>query len=307
MGPLAFEVSAKEGIGEKLDVLAALGISHVGLGEVYPVWYYPPRNASPYLSVSDTKRHVCDRRMQVVTVHGVGGFVTPDPSQQAWALAHLKIEVERAAELGSPVIVFHFRQPAIPWAPGEMAIWTRTIIEYGPLEYDKVFAHTAFELCEHAERLGVTVHLETMGPPFSFGQCVDQVIPLLRQVNHKRLGICIDSGHLHCSGHDPAEQIVLARGLPITLHLNDNFGPIPPNYDIYDGDLHLVPGFGTIPWPEVILALRHVQYAGPLFFEGVRIAAAGFAECVERTIANWQVFQKLADNNTTLRRRAFDH
>jgi len=93
-----------------------------------------------------------------------------------------------------------------------------------------------------------------------------------------------------------AEQIRLTRGFPLTLHLNDNFGPTPPNYDIYDGDLHLVPGLGTIDWVQVILALRAVDYHGPIFVEGGNYPGGNFKEAAELTIRNWRIFELLADS-----------
>ena len=42
------------------------------------------------------------------------------------------------------------------------------------------------------------------------------------------------------------------------LHLNDNYGRSNGLYE----DLHLLPGEGTLPWAEIIRALREIGYAG---------------------------------------------
>ncbi|MBI4026640.1 MAG: sugar phosphate isomerase/epimerase [Verrucomicrobia bacterium] len=293
MTNLAFDISPYSDVGARMDELLALGIPSCGIGELYPPEYYQSRAPNP--PVEAITREIKKRNLKVVSVHGIGGFVAQDPAHQPEAIEKLKRQIDVAAEWMSPVVVFHFRQPAMPWEEVEMAAWTVKIGQMGIEKFDAIFHETLARICDYAATRGVTVHLEAMGHPFSYGHSVEQIIPTLKAVNHKNLGVCADSGHLHCSGHDPAGQIRLAKGFPLALHLNDNFGPVPPNYDIYDSDLHLVPGLGTINWPRVILALREVNYSGPMFFEGPHFPGGSFREGVELTIRNWRIFESLAD------------
>ena len=47
----------------------------------------------------------------------------------------------------------------------------------------------------------------------------------------------------------------------ITLHIHDNHG---------ERDEHLLPGLGEIRWPEVLDALRDVDYPGVFMYELIR-------------------------------------
>jgi sugar phosphate isomerase/epimerase len=293
MTELAFAVQPYDGIQEHLDTLLSFDIHSLGLGELDPVDYFD-RNAPNQAAIDLVSREIGRRGMKVVTMHGVGGFVSPDPSRKQQVIQHLKREIDRAASWGSSRIVFHHRQVSVRWTRTEMADWSSAIGQMGVKDFDAIYHETLAVLAEYAGRQNVTIYLEAMGPPFVYGQCVEQILPTLRAIRSANLGVCVDTGHLHLSGHDPAAQIRLTKNFPLTLHLNDNLGPIGPCYDIYDSDLHLIPGLGTINWPGVISALREVGYQDPFFFEGPHYRGATFKDCVEMTVRNWRLFEQLA-------------
>ncbi len=296
MSDLAFCInpdSDADTIERKLDTLSANGISCVGANELDPVEYFD-RDSSNASVIESFARQVERRNMKIVTVHGVGGFVAVDPTHQQRAVEHLKREVDRTSAWSCPCIVFHFRQPAMGWTKSEMADWTVEIKKVGLDAFNAVYHEVLAQISDYAARCEVGVHLEAMGPPFSYGNAVHQMIPTLDEVDRPNLGVCVDTGHLYLSGHDPAAQIRLTHGRPLTLHLNDNIGPIPPNYDIYDSDLHLVPGLGAIDWVRVIQALNAVNYRGPYIFEGPHFHNATFEESVCMTKRNWQIFEQMA-------------
>ena len=297
MSELAFCInpdSDSSAIGQNLDMLLDRGVSCVGANELDAVEYFD-RDIPDAHVIESFARQVEHRQMKVVTVHGVGGFVAIDPHHQHRAIDHLRREVDRTAAWSCPCLVFHFRQPAMRWTKSEMADWTVEIVKMGLETFDAIFHETLAQVCEYAAARNVGLYLEAMGPPFSYGNAVHQIVPALDLVNRSNLGVCVDTGHLYLSGHDPAGQIRLTHGRPLTLHLNDNIGPIPPNYDIYDSDLHLVPGLGTINWVQVILALREVGYNGPFIFEGPHYPGSTFEDAVRMTIHNWHVLEQLAN------------
>jgi len=295
MSDLAFFINPfGDGVAPNLDTLLELEIVRVGTNELDAVEYYD--REQPNQPVIDAfTRELRQRDMTVVTVHGVGGFVAPERSLQGRAMDHLKREVDRAATWESPCLVFHYRQPFMPWTKSEMADWTTAIMRMGVDTFDGRYHEALAQLCEYAAAQNVGVYLEAMGPPFSYGQSLTQMLSTLETVKHENLGICVDTGHLHLSGHHPATQIRMTRGLPLTLHLNDNLGPIPPNYDIYDSDLHLVPGLGTVDWVQVLLALREVDYKGPHIFEGPGYPGSTFKDATAMTIQFWRVIEEVAE------------
>ena len=297
MSELAFCINPDREVALKLDAILAAGVSCVGANELDPVDYFN-RDEPNTQVITSFARQVESRGMRVVTSHAVGGFVAGDGNSQQRAMDHLKREVDRAAIWSCPCLVFHYRQPAKPWSKSEMADWTAEIMRMGLTRFDSVYRAVVVELCDYAATVEVGIYFETMGPPFSFGLRAEQVLPLLDDVKRENLGVCLDSGHLHCSGCDVAAQIRATQGFPITVHLNDNTGPLPPTYDIYSSDLHLVPGLGRINWPQVILALRHVGYDGPFIFEDTHVPGARFEDSLAMTIANWRALERIADHMT---------
>ena len=75
---------------------------------------------------------------------------------------------------------------------------------------------------------------------------------------HPCAGICLDTGHAHIAGEDIPAFIAKAGSLLIGTHIADNNGK---------EDQHLLPGFGTIRWEDVMKAFRTSGYRGFLNFE----------------------------------------
>jgi sugar phosphate isomerase/epimerase len=92
------------------------------------------------------------------------------------------------------------------------------------------------------------------------------------------MGFCLDSGHLHVTGSDPAETIKAIGGRLKTLHLHDNFG---------DKDQHLAPFLGTINWRTYAESLRDCGYEGDLNFEVNPLRQPGVTETMRELYAGY--------------------
>ena len=105
---------------------------------------------------------------------------------------------------------------------------------------------------------GIRLALENMGP---FDRCSDTfTLPrLVAMVAEPNVGYCIDSGHAHLHGENVAQWIMQAGARLFETHFHDNRSR--------GLDEHLPVGFGTISWPDVILALDAVGFEGPVTFE----------------------------------------
>lgn len=110
--------------------------------------------------------------------------------------------------------------------------------------------------CDEAALRGITVTLETATCHLS--RTPDQVIGLIKDIGSSNLGICLDSGHTHINGIDVAEAVRKCGSWLVETHFHDNFG---------DADLHRPIGIGTINWASVILALKEIDFKGPITFE----------------------------------------
>lgn len=126
------------------------------------------------------------------------------------------------------------------------------------------------------------------------------IAPIVRQleaINHPNVAMTLDIAHLHIAAHDLSFDYLAAvsEAAPWVrhLHVNDNFGLLDRGFDdeaerlaYGEADLHLPPGWGSIPYAEVFARLPH--YTGDLILEikagFIEHAAAG-REFVERSLA----------------------
>lgn len=118
--------------------------------------------------------------------------------------------------------------------------------------------------------LGVQLLLENMLPHLLFGP-VREMMYLLGQIETRAVGTCLDTGHAHLAGEMRMVTQKLSGHLKM-LHINDNDG---------HSDAHMVPGDGTIDWPEFIAELRRNDFRGVMVLE----LAGNDAESTEQTMA----------------------
>jgi sugar phosphate isomerase/epimerase len=119
---------------------------------------------------------------------------------------------------------------------------------------------------------GVALAMETMSAD-SLGGRPAEMLALLDGFDASRVGICLDSGHVH-QGRDVPDYIRGVSGRIVTVHLHDNDGT---------RDAHAMPGDGTIDWPAVLGALGEAGYGGPLVGE----CAAGVGAAPRETVAEY--------------------
>ncbi|MFQ9872569.1 MAG: sugar phosphate isomerase/epimerase family protein [Oscillospiraceae bacterium] len=87
--------------------------------------------------------------------------------------------------------------------------------------------------------------------------------------------VCLDTGHSHLVRQPLAQEArLLGKHLKL-LHVHDNCG---------FNDEHLAPGYGSIPWPEFLSALRDIGYDGVFSAETFRMGTAVPAEASVQAI-----------------------
>ena len=100
-----------------------------------------------------------------------------------------------------------------------------------------------------AER-NMTLAVENLPPPCFTSDQAD-LLRLIEEYSADVVGACIDTGHANLGGR----SIEVARALApraYVSHLHDNIGE-------GHGDKHMIPGAGTIPWTEVVEAMREFR------------------------------------------------
>lgn len=117
--------------------------------------------------------------------------------------------------------------------------------------------------------------------------------PIVRQleaIDHPNVGMTLDIAHLHIAAHDMGfdylEAVEQAAPWVRHLHANDNFGRLDQGFDnevdrwaYGEADIHLPPGWGSIPYQEAFARLPDFQ--GNLILE----IKAGFADYFAESLA----------------------
>jgi len=242
-----------------LDGLAAMGYTHAelsakSLGVIIGGVLQPVRLAALQAALVD-----CPVRR---TLHG-SAVSTPvlgnlmdvaTPAQRAVVAADIAL----AAAIGAEVVVYHSGMLRIAYGDPDA-------VAYGmAAERDALRA-----LGDEAGAHGIRIAVENIHPTDTrirhgaYGYDLERLGAHVAAINHPQVGICLDTGHGFLSsryfGFDYLAQIRAIAPLVNHLHLTDNLGrPLLDEHADPDeslvlgmGDLHLPPGWGSIPLPEL--------------------------------------------------------
>jgi sugar phosphate isomerase/epimerase len=180
----------------------------------------------------------------------------------------LLASVEFCRDLGASVLVVHFEEKS-----PEAAIEER---------FGRAIRVAADQAAKHSVVLAIE-NIET--------ERMDHVVDFVRELNHPNVGMTIDFGHAYLAankfGYSFLDSISAAAPYARHLHISDNFGrfaelrsedfmayrPVEHEWWLPAGlgDLHLPPGWGTIPLREacglltgysgaMVVEYRHARY-----------------------------------------------
>lgn len=236
--------------------------------------------------------------------HGLASVYAPLGASQEPVIERLIRSVRYTANLHSPALVIH---PGHYYDP---ASWNKiTVNEFYDAEVSKhgveavleTAARNLHEAALEAEKLGVKIALENVDRFEPMGGAA--LLPrLVATANSPAVGFCLDSGHAHCCGQTRvADWVPLMGNKLFTTHFHDNRGArldaltdkkwIRPS----DIDEHLPPGFGTIPWIDVIQTLDAIGYANTVNFESGAWPDCEPEEGYRHAIRFWRTLEFLAD------------
>ncbi|WP_236796150.1 sugar phosphate isomerase/epimerase [Amycolatopsis sp. GM8] len=190
----------------------------------------------------------------------------------------LRADLEVAAAIGAEVLVYHAGVLANRYSDGaELAAGMATEREQ------------LRDLADEAGARGIMIAVENRAPTpavltrRSYGMRLDLVAEQVREIDHPQVSMCLDVGHAYLAAsylqYDYLAAVKAVAPLVGHLHFHDNFGRMAkqPEADAYElellgeGDLHLPPGWGTIPLaevlavpyprePAVIIEMRHARH-----------------------------------------------
>lgn len=121
------------------------------------------------------------------------------------------------------------------------------------------------KLIPAAEALGVKLALENMIPipaeaGYMFlGDNIEDFQYIFKHLDSQALVFCLDIGHANVA-EGPLEYVEKLGEKMVSVHFHDNKG---------DYDDHLDVGTGTVPWRELMEALKKFDFKGPFISECV--------------------------------------
>lgn len=233
--------------------------------------------------------------MKAAQHHGLSPMFAQIGTSQKKVVDMLKRQVRYTADLNADVLVMH---------PGRIDAHFKTSQEYVSAFEEEERKHgldAVIRTCaenmkaagDYAEELGVKIALENVDRFEPMGN-IEHLPMLVRLTNSPAVGYCLDSGHAHCCGTDIMKWIDVMGDKLFTTHFHDNRGArldalsdkkwITP----HGIDEHLPPGFGTIPWFDVISALRRTGYKRTVNFESTGWGGMGIKEGFQAAINYWR-------------------
>ena len=216
--------------------------------------------------------------------HGLCATYAPPHESQDEVVERLVRCARWTANLNSRVLVIH---------PGNVISHFTTIEEYdrffhataseiGRPELMRLMARNIDAAAEEARAFGVSIALENV---HFFNEDNSLLPELFGEIRSDNVGFCLDFGHAHYQGGGVGYWLDRLGGRIITTHIHDNRGKT---------DEHRPPGFGTIPWPDMIARLRALGYRGYANFESGPWDDPDPAEGYRHAIAYWRTCERIA-------------
>lgn len=240
------------------------------------------------------------------TIHGLNRLnLAYDPRRELCAqIMRCQLEVCRA--VGAPVLVYHSGLQALDLVQAGVR---RSLLSDEELAAGAQLEVTALQaLAPLAADAGVIIGMENGDshqwehnllaqfgqPPAALAKhhARLQIEPIVRQleaIDHPNIGMTLDIAHLHIAAHDLGFDYLaaVAAAAPWVkhLHANDNFGRLDQGFDnevdrwaYGEADIHLPPGWGSIPYAQVFQRLP--AYQGDLILE----IKSGFADFFKESL-----------------------
>lgn len=180
---------------------------------------------------------VMKKNQRKVTVHGPFMNLCPggtDRLIRKVTTRRIAQTLKAAAVLEPEYVVFH--ADFLPWLYGSHPdVWLKNSLS------------TWEEAIFTAQALGLTILLEN-----TYEKSPEQLMPLMENLAHPRVGFLLDVGHIHGLGGGTAKEWLTAMSPYLrAIHLHDNHGP--------GHDEHLALGEGVVDFEALRLALNELR------------------------------------------------
>ena len=216
--------------------------------------------------VIEIKRELDSAGLRVVQIHGPFGELVPDGTEEERAVHFEKMTKAMvvAKYLGAKYMAAH---PLTPFGSADEGDEDEVI------EINRRFYSA---LAKVAGKLGITLCLENLPFPKFPLSPVEKVADLVREINHKNLKMCFDTGHANIFEGRISEKLRYAGDLIKILHVHDNMG---------DSDSHLRPYEGTVDWADFAEGLFDIGFDGVINLETTPVSKEQLKEGVTDAVA----------------------
>ncbi|MBQ7595102.1 MAG: sugar phosphate isomerase/epimerase [Clostridia bacterium] len=247
------------GIKESIKMLAAAGFDALDFSMFDMVDENCVLNGSNYTAYVNEMKLTAQQN-NVVFAQGHAPFNLPydrngsDKDHIEFVTKRMIRSMEIASILEIPILVVHPLQFKKYWR-GRNAKYFKKV------NYD--FYNSLMPL---SEKLGVKIACENMWQYNSYKKKIvssvcadpDEFNEYIDSVNNPNLVACLDVGHSKLVNREPQDVIRQMGSRIQALHIQDNNGM---------EDAHLIPGYGTLNWDEIMKALAEIDYKGNFTFE----------------------------------------
>ncbi len=219
--------------------------------------------------------------------HGLSAMYAPQGESQDRVIEKLIRSIHYTANMNAPVLVIHPGQVDLHLSTVEeyTEYFSEQIRKYGRQEILKTCAANLDTAGEIAGKLGVKIALENVE---LFAADITLLRDLLDEVKSPNIGFCFDSGHAHYKSASVLNCLDILQDRLLTTHLHDNRSVF---------DEHMPPGFGTIPWIDIIQGLWKAGYDNTINFESGGWPGLDKETGFELAIQFWRACELLAKKN----------
>ena len=169
---------------------------------------------------------------------------SPNDSVRSDSIQYMKECMENAVLLGAPIVLIVPERSLVGQSVEDA--WNRLV-------------DSVVQVCDYADQFEIRLGIEAVNHFVSdLVTTASEAMKVIDEVNHEKLGVVIDSGHMNLSSETISEAINMPGDKLLQVHVNDNDGQHQQN---------LIPGEGTFNFFELIQELGKVRFKGVLTAE----------------------------------------
>ena len=230
-----------------MEMYQQAGVDSIELTDYHPDFSFEDLESFEALGrdLADLELHLNSLHIHLEQFHSDYDLAALNPEQTATSLEVYRKAVDVMGVMGGGILVTHDIRLPEPEA------------ELHEEKRNAFLAHLR-TLAAYAKSKCVRFALENTSRGYT--RKPERLVALTEDLGAPNVGVVIDTGHRNLVG-EPAEALRTVGKHLITLHIHDNHG---------ERDEHLLPGLGEIRWPEVLDALRDVDYQGVFMYELIR-------------------------------------